>query len=364
MVTDQEIASCVETVLRQSDPSSVTTVNGVVRQVEARLGLDLSHKASFVRDQIDLLLRPSAAPPLAAAVQQHILRPAVTMQQQQQGQKDHFSLLGHPQQQQQFLLHHPQQQVGPPPPFALHRPQQLDFGCGSPPPGASMLQVQQQQQVLYHPVVKAEATTVSGVKESAPTGTKRRGGPGGLNKVCGVSPELQAIVGEPALPRTQIVKQLWAYIRKNNLQDPNNKRKIICDEALRLVFETDCTDMFKMNKLLAKHILPLESPKDSCPVPKRAKTVEAVLPTENEADACPVVISDELAKFLGTGEKEMLQSEAVKRVWDYIKINQLEDPLNTMMIMCDEKLQQLFGCESLSSLGVPEMVTRHLFKQS
>ena len=56
----------------------------------------------------------------------------------------------------------------------------------------------------------------------------------------------------------QIVKQLWAYIRKNNLQDPSNKRKIICDDALRVVFETDCTDMFKMNKLLAKHIIPLE----------------------------------------------------------------------------------------------------------
>lgn len=39
---------------------------------------------------------------------------------------------------------------------------------------------------------------------SAPVGAKRRGGPGGLNKVCGVSPELQAIVGEPALPRTEV----------------------------------------------------------------------------------------------------------------------------------------------------------------
>ena len=56
----------------------------------------------------------------------------------------------------------------------------------------------------------------------------------------------------------QIVKQLWAYIRKNNLQDPSNKRKIICNDELRVVFETDCTDMFKMNKLLAKHIIPLE----------------------------------------------------------------------------------------------------------
>lgn len=56
----------------------------------------------------------------------------------------------------------------------------------------------------------------------------------------------------------QIVKQLWAYIRKHNLQDPGNKRKIICNDELRLVFETDCTDMFKMNKLLSKHIIPLE----------------------------------------------------------------------------------------------------------
>ncbi|KAK1274406.1 hypothetical protein QJS04_geneDACA022681 [Acorus gramineus] len=369
MITDQEIASCVETVLRQWDPNSVTSVNGVVRQVEAKLGLDLSHKASFVRDQIDLLLRPVAPPPpvATAAMHHHLLRPVVMMQQHQQqqqmGQKDHFALLGHPQQ--AFQLHHqqPQQQMGPPPPFTLHHPHQIDFRCGPPPPVPGVMQAQVQQ-VLHHPVAKVEVTAASGTKESAPTGTKRRGGPGGLNKVCGVSPELQVIVGEPALPRTQIVKQLWAYIRKNNLQDPNNKRKIICDEPLRLVFETDCTDMFKMNKLLAKHILPLESPKDSGPDSKRVKTAQAVSPTENEAGAYPVMISDALAKFLGTKEKEMPQSEALKRVWDYIKNNQLEDPLNTMMIMCDEKLQQLFGCESLSALGVSEMLTRHLFKQS
>lgn len=130
-------------------------------------------------------------------------------------------------------------------------------------------------------------STFFNVCYSARPKTKRRGGPGGLNKLCGVSPELQAIVGQPTLPRTevqsywlllllgffflnsyqcyefsllllQIVKQLWAYIRKNNLQDPSNKRKIICNDELRLVFETDCTDMFKMNKLLAKHIIALE----------------------------------------------------------------------------------------------------------
>ena len=56
----------------------------------------------------------------------------------------------------------------------------------------------------------------------------------------------------------QIVKQLWAYIRQNNLQDPDDKRKIICNDELRVVFGTDTTDMFKMNKLLAKHITPLD----------------------------------------------------------------------------------------------------------
>lgn len=193
---------------------------------------------------------------------------------------------------------------------------------------------------------------------------KRRGGPGGLSKICGVSPELQVIVGEPAMPRTQIVKQLWAYIRKNNLQDPNNKRKIICNDELRVVFETDCTDMFKMNKLLAKHIIPLEPTKDEGPVAKKSKTEDLDAASESEVDQTPFGVSDALASFLGTGEKELPQSEALKRILDYIKYNQLEDQTDTTMIHCDSKLQQLFGCENLSTLSVPEMLACHLTKKS
>ncbi|KAI4294935.1 hypothetical protein MLD38_040771 [Melastoma candidum] len=47
-------------------------------------------------------------------------------------------------------------------------------------------------------------------KESAPAKPKRKGGTGGLSKLCRVSPELEAIVGQPAMPRTEIVRQLWA----------------------------------------------------------------------------------------------------------------------------------------------------------
>ncbi|KAJ7552238.1 hypothetical protein O6H91_06G047300 [Diphasiastrum complanatum] len=96
------------------------------------------------------------------------------------------------------------------------------------------------------------------IKESLVKEKKKRVNGGGLNKSCSLSPELQAILGKEELPRTQVVKQLWEYIRQNNLQDPENKRNIVCDDALRALFGTDRTDMFKMNKLLSKHVWPID----------------------------------------------------------------------------------------------------------
>ncbi|XP_022724732.1 uncharacterized protein LOC111281280 isoform X2 [Durio zibethinus] len=326
MVSDQEIARGVEALLRQADPNSITTLNGVVQQLEAKLGLDLSHKAGFIRDQINLLLRPQQTqtqpPPKDHFTLQHY--PQFPSHQHQQ-LPPHFALQHHsqiPSHDLNFRQHPLQRHPQPHAPFTAQQLAQVQ---------PQLQQQQQQQQLQPQPAVtKAEvfsqnAATVATTevpKESAPVGAKRRGGPGGLNKVCSVSPALQAIVGEPALPRTEIVKQLWAYIRKNSLQDPSNKRKIICDDALRLVFETDCTDMFKMNKLLAKHISPLEPSKESSQT-KRVKvnvepTTEGVEPSPN-----PVTISEALAKFLGGG-RDILAAEAEKRVWEYIKINHLE----------------------------------------
>ncbi|KAH7674159.1 upstream activation factor subunit UAF30 protein [Dioscorea alata] len=350
MVTDKEIASCVESLLRQAGPAAgAPSVDAIVRQLEAKLGVDLSHKASFIRDQIQLLLGPAHHPqPLPQ------FHPYATAQ-------PYSSLPG-----------------ASPSPFA-HLPHHHELAFRAPSP-VVVHAANQHQQLMQHshvglPRPEGSVGALSPValrpiavnpKESSPAPAKRRGGPGGLSKVCGVSPELQAIVGEPTMARTQIVKQLWAYIRKNNLQDPNNKRKIICNNELRLVFETDCTDMFKMNKLLAKHIIPLEATKDQAPASKRAKTEssEVASETKPDVDQYAVVISDALATFFGTEEKEMLQSEALKCIWDYIKENQLEDPTNSMMVLCDSKLQQLFGCESLSASGISEMLAQHLIKQS
>lgn len=66
---------------------------------------------------------------------------------------------------------------------------------------------------------------------------------------------LAAVVGEKPLPRTEITKKLWAYIKKNGLQDSKNKRNINSDDKLREVFGGKKTvSMFEMTKLVAKHV--------------------------------------------------------------------------------------------------------------
>ena len=69
------------------------------------------------------------------------------------------------------------------------------------------------------------------------------------------SPALAEIVGNKPLPRTEVVKKLWAYIRKNNLQDPKERRNINADDRLKAVFGGKKTvSMFEMTKLVNKQL--------------------------------------------------------------------------------------------------------------
>ncbi|MFC5067748.1 SWIB/MDM2 domain-containing protein [Flaviflagellibacter deserti] len=68
------------------------------------------------------------------------------------------------------------------------------------------------------------------------------------------SKELGAVVGTAAIPRSEVVSKLWEYIKKNNLQNPANKREIISDDKLKPVFGKDKVTMFEMNKLIAGHL--------------------------------------------------------------------------------------------------------------
>lgn len=69
------------------------------------------------------------------------------------------------------------------------------------------------------------------------------------------SAELAAVIGDKPLARTEVVKKIWVYIKKNNLQDPKNKRMINSDDKLKVIFDgKKQVSMFDMNKYLAKHL--------------------------------------------------------------------------------------------------------------
>jgi chromatin remodeling complex protein RSC6 len=66
---------------------------------------------------------------------------------------------------------------------------------------------------------------------------------------------LSEVVGSKAIPRTEVTKKLWAYIKKNGLQDKKNKRMINSDDTLKAVFGGKKTvNMFEMTKLVSKHV--------------------------------------------------------------------------------------------------------------
>lgn len=74
-------------------------------------------------------------------------------------------------------------------------------------------------------------------------------------KPMNISPELALVVGKGPMPRSEVVKEIWAYIKKNKLQNPANKRNIIADDKLKPVFggKSEVT-MFEMTKLVSAHL--------------------------------------------------------------------------------------------------------------
>jgi len=68
------------------------------------------------------------------------------------------------------------------------------------------------------------------------------------------SSELAAVIGAQAVPRTEVIKKVWDYIKANNLQDAANRRNINADAKLRAVFGKDQVTMFELTKLVNAHL--------------------------------------------------------------------------------------------------------------
>jgi chromatin remodeling complex protein RSC6 len=116
------------------------------------------------------------------------------------------------------------------------------------------------------PAKKADTAKGTSAKKASPaegTSAKRTSADKGasgkkvnpaLMKPLQPSKELAAVVGSDPLPRPEVVSKVWDYIKRNHLQNPQNKREINADGKLEKVFGKKSVTMFEMNKHLAQHL--------------------------------------------------------------------------------------------------------------
>ena len=105
------------------------------------------------------------------------------------------------------------------------------------------------------PAVKKAATPTKkpAARKAAKSAVKRTPN-AGFMKAMTPSAMLAAVVGAKPLPRTEVVKKIWDYIKKNKLQDASNKRMINADEKLREIFGKEQMSMFEMTKIINQHL--------------------------------------------------------------------------------------------------------------
>ncbi|TYH44765.1 upstream activation factor subunit UAF30 isoform X3 [Gossypium raimondii] len=314
MVLDSELIARLWEFLGESDLNTTTTAI-VRRRLEEDFGIDLTDRKKFIREQVDLYL-------------QNQFENAEEQQQQQQNEDDQTAKI---------------------------KSEETD-GSDS------------DDEEEEHERAKNKKATSKKRSKGVNSEGKRRGG--GFNKVSRLSPQLRELLGVPEMARTEVVKQMWVYIREKNLQDPVNKKNIICDEPLHALFGVESIDMFQMNKALSKHILPLDS--------DEVKSMEREKPRKHEREEdpdeakgkekrqkgflAPLQLSDALVKFLGTGENELTRAVVIKRMWDYIKENNLQDPADKRKVICDEKLKELFEVETFHGFTVTKLLAAHFLK--
>jgi upstream activation factor subunit UAF30 len=102
---------------------------------------------------------------------------------------------------------------------------------------------------------KSPSSKSRGVKRKATPSTEKKKRKAGAQPPFRLSDELAAVVGKSILPRPQVVKGIWAYIKANNLQNPNDGREIICDDLLKAVMKKEKVTMFNMNQFITPHLL-------------------------------------------------------------------------------------------------------------
>jgi upstream activation factor subunit UAF30 len=219
---------------------------------------------------------------------------------------------------------------------------------------------------------------------------KKKGGWGFVE----VSPQLREVIGDGDVSRGDIIHRMWKHIKAHNLQDPSDKRFILCDAALKQIFKSGRVSMFKMNKELTRHIwkpekdelpqrpasaakekkTPSKTPEKS--ISKKATSSKASAAAKDKkkpkTSACssdepkklnglqqPKPLAAKLADFMGSGQASRL--DVNKKIWEHIKSNNLQSAENRSIINCDTQLKLLLGQSSVSYALSPARDTQCSF---
>ena len=101
--------------------------------------------------------------------------------------------------------------------------------------------------------VKKAAPKAAAKKAKAPAAKKRTPN-AGFMKPMTLSADLAAVIGDKPMPRTEVTKKLWEYIKKNKLQDAKKRTNINGDDKLKVIFKKPTVSMFEMTKLVSAHL--------------------------------------------------------------------------------------------------------------
>ena len=231
--------------------------------------------------------------------------------------------------------------------------------------------------------VEEDAEEESEEEEEAHSTRKRsRGGASRFGDV--LSENMSKFLGLERCPRTQVVQKLWEYIKANDLQDPKDRRRILLDDKLKTIFPGKRVNMFSMQKHLSKHVFIAEEseeeeseeesgddeeapkakkkkPTKLAPVKKPAAKPKSTsksrggggTPAPNGFTK-PVKLSPELAAWVGS--ETASRPEITKRLWAYVKENNLQDPSDKRYVLADSTLRELTGEERFLAFGFGKLI--------
>lgn len=202
------------------------------------------------------------------------------------------------------------------------------------------------------------------------------------------SQELRGFVEDTVHPRSTILKILNAYVKEKNLQDPNDRRYVVCDQKLKNLFGVERCTILEMSKYITPHLLKPEavggkyveeaklfeeeyikmkahevgSPRSSKKKKRTRKLVTSTADDMKEGRKLfkPVLLSEDLSAICKQ-KKEMSRQDIVKSVWEYIRLNNLQGKPGEP-IRCDFLLKKVYNSDQVDVKTIVKGISAHVTK--